>query len=98
MGRKKGFKLSAEHKRKMAEGRAKAKEKAMEGIIGDEESVRRSPKRDRKETLEVKIIGYSFDKGDKVPFPIFSSEKRVFTGRLYKTCEEALQSMRVKSK
>jgi hypothetical protein len=96
MGRRKGFKLTAEHKRKMAEGRKKAKEKAMEGMIEGQEEVRGKKKKkyDQDQRVVPDIIGYGIDKGDRFPYPVFRSERKSFAGVLYSTPIEALESVK----
>lgn len=93
MGRKKGFKLSAKQKAKMQEGRRKAKEKAMEGMIPGQEKPKRVSRRETREHFpEPVIIGYTRDKGDSWAYPVFSSERKTFKGRLFKTAQEAREA------
>jgi len=77
--------MTDEQKRKMQEGRAKAKLKAQEGMIeGQESKVERKVK-----NTDIVIIGYGIDKGDTIPYPIFNSEKSSYKGKIYKSAIEA---------
>jgi hypothetical protein len=80
MSRPKGFKLSAEQKRKMLEGRMRRKEKAQEGIIESNkiEKIKKAP---------VTIIGF-IKEGNSI-LPVFPSEKEYFKGKIFKTAQEA---------
>jgi hypothetical protein len=80
MSRPKGFKLSAEQKKRMQAGRKAAKEKAQEGIIESYKTVKV-----KKE--DIKIIGY-IKEGDSV-LPVFPSEKDQYKGKMFKTAQEA---------
>jgi hypothetical protein len=90
MGRKAGFKLSDEQKAKMQAGR-KAKMSDRQGYVGASDEV---PKVSKPKELTPSIVGYFFDKGDTRPYPVFSSEKKYYSNRMYKTSEEAKKAMK----
>jgi len=82
MSRKKGFKLSADQKEKMQEGRRKRALKAREGMIDEVEKT-------KKEKPSFSIIGYGYCKETKLSYPVFFSEKHIHSEKLYKTPAEA---------
>jgi hypothetical protein len=87
MGRKKGS-LTPEQKAKMQAGRKAAKAKAQDGIIPGQEIIKKI------KIQEATIIGYALDIGDKIPYPVFASEKDFFKGKIYPSVQEAKEAMK----
>jgi hypothetical protein len=67
----------------MQAGRKRKKDLAKEKLIDIQVP------RIKKKSIDIKIIGYCMDKGDKIPYPIFESERLFYKGKFFKTADEA---------
>jgi hypothetical protein len=72
----------------MQAGRKHAKEKAMEGMIPGQETIKTS--RVKSETI---IVGYALDNDRDWAFPVFRSEQERYKGRIFHTRKEAMEAI-----
>jgi hypothetical protein len=76
--------MTKKHKAALALGRKIAYQKRHEGMIEDSKPIKVTSS-----LPSFKIIGYSKDRGDSIPYPVFSSERRLYSGKIFATVQEA---------
>ena len=83
--------LSPEHKAKLKAGRERAKKEKRVGMIDQTETIKPVKK-------ELQVIGFGFERGDKICVPIFGSERNTFKGVIFDTPQEAKEALDVRRK
>jgi hypothetical protein len=83
--------LSPEHKAKLKAGRERAKKEKRVGLIDQTETVKPVKK-------ELQILGFGFERGDKICVPVFASERNTFKGVLFDTPKEAKEALDARRK
>ncbi len=83
--------LSPEHKAKLKAGRERAKKEKRVGMIDQTETIKPIKK-------ELEVIGFGFERGDKICVPIFGSERNTFKGVMFDTPQEAKEALDARRK
>jgi hypothetical protein len=76
--------MTKKHKAALSAGRKAYFQKRREGMVEDSKPIKVASS-----SPSFKIIGYSRDKGDSIPYPVFSSERRLYSGKIFATVQEA---------